>query len=29
MIYLVDPQDTKLGFCKPFCKIKPLYGVPW
>jgi hypothetical protein len=31
MIYLIDPLDTKLGFCttkcSSFCHIKPLYGI--
>jgi hypothetical protein len=31
MIYLIDPMDQALTVdltkCKPFCHIKPLYGI--
>jgi len=36
MDFLIDPEDiTTLGKCTvyfpcpTFCKIKPLYGIPW
>jgi hypothetical protein len=28
MIYLVEPQEAGMKRCRPFCGIKPLYGVP-
>ena len=30
MVYLVDPKSTSVcqNRCKPFCRIKPCYGVP-
>ena len=28
MIYLINPKENVNVRCKPFCHIKPLYGVP-
>jgi len=28
MVYLIEPQEASQKRCRPFCGIKPLYGVP-